>query len=298
MIGLLAGYFIFVMGSVTLAGYLFLRTRIAEGAGNSGLIVNQSELIPLLQDFFVTLGRPLAREGRREEPIRKQLFRAGYRSPLSYLVFHGMQVSMSAVFALAFGWASVNRTGNFTDSLLPGLCGVAFGIMLPSRVLAFQVKARARRIRRAVPAALDLLVLAIEAGQSLDQAMRDTSASLRTLYPDICAEFVFCHLEMSAGTSRAEALKRLGERSGDDELRKLALLLIDGERFGTSLGPALRTHAKYLRARMRSKAQEEARKLGVKLVIPVFFLIFPSVMLVTLGPAYLQMRGFLDSFLQ
>ncbi|MBK5292932.1 MAG: type II secretion system F family protein [Acidobacteriia bacterium] len=292
MILMLAGYFALVMGSVTLAGYLFLRTRLVEAAGHSNVIsahVTADPLLQSIQSILIPAGRLVARPGRGEESVRKQLFQAGYRAPSSYLVFHGIQVCLSLLAGATLGWIG---------GLLAAICGAGIGFMLPSRVLEIQVRARARRIRRAVPASLDLLVLAIEAGQSLDHAMRDTSNSLRSLYPDICAEFVFCHLEMSAGTSRAEALRRLGERSGDDELRKLASLLIDGERFGTSLGPALRTHAKYLRARMRSQAQETARKLGVKLVFPVFFLIFPSVLLVTLGPAYLQMRGFLDSFLQ
>ena len=103
---------------------------------------------------------------------------------------------------------------------------------------------------------------------------------------------------MRAGTPRGEALRRMAERCGEDEIRKLVGVLVDGERFGTSLGPALRGHAHYLRIRMRHKAQEASRKLTVKLVIPVFFLIFPSVLLVTLGPAYLQLRQFLDALLK
>src|SRR5207245_8757175 len=101
--------------------------------------------------------------------------------------------------------------------------------------------------------------------------------------------FAHVHLELRAGKSRAEALQQLGARSGDSELKKLSSVLIDSDRFGSSLGPALRTHAKYLRTRMRQQAQEAARKISVKLIFPVFFLIFPSVLLVTLGPAVLHM---------
>ena len=127
--------------------------------------------------------------------------------------------------------------------------------------------------------------------------MVDTSAELRLAYPDLSAELSQVHLELRAGRSRAEALRHLGARNADPELRKLSGLLVDSERFGTSLGPALRTHAKYLRTRMRQQAQEQARKVTVKLIFPVFFLIFPSVILVTLGPAVLlifsQMKNIL-----
>jgi tight adherence protein C len=102
---------------------------------------------------------------------------------------------------------------------------------------------------------------------------------------------------MKAGKGRTEALKNLGRRSAEEEMSKLAAVLVDGERFGASLAPALRNHAKFLRSKLRFAAQESARKLTVKLVMPVFFLIFPSVLLVTLGPAYLQLQQFFSSLL-
>ena len=129
------------------------------------------------------------------------------------------------------------------------------------------------------------MVLAVEAGQGLDAAILDTSRGLRITYPDLAAEFTQLQLELRANTTRADALRNFVDRSRDMELRKFANLLIDTDRFGTSLGPALKTHARYLRIRFRQIAQEKARKVGVKLIFPVFFLIFPSVILVTLGPA-------------
>ena len=112
-----------------------------------------------------------------------------------------------------------------------------------------------------------------------------SSRGLRVSYPDLAAEFTQLALELKANTSRADALKNFAARGRDMELKKFANLLIDTDRFGTSLGPALKTHARYLRIRFRQIAQEKARKVGVKLIFPVFFLIFPSVILVTLGPA-------------
>ena len=303
---LVAAFFAFVLAAVTGAGYVYMRLRGAGAPGGLSWDANGGGLGPDPQDDWhvvatsalSALGGLTVRPGMRFDALRKQLFRAGFRGAGSLQVFHGIQIALAGILGTGIGWAVAAAKGDLGLALLPALCGAGFGFFLPARILDYQVSARALRIREAVPPALDLLVLALEAGQSLDQAMLDTSASLRSIFPDLSAELLFTNLEMRAGTSKQEALRHLADRSGEEEMRKLALLLIDGERFGTSLGPALRTHGRYLRTRMRQLAQEAARKLTVKLVIPVFFLIFPSVMLVTLGPAYLQMRSFLDSFMK
>jgi tight adherence protein C len=189
---------------------------------------------------------------------------------------------MLAVAAMA---ATMAYHSNVSAALLPALCGIGFGYLLPDRVLGKMVERRVERLRRGLPAALDLLVLAVEAGQGLDAAILDTSRGLRASHPDLAAEFTQLQLELKANTTRAESLRNLAARSQDIEIRKFVNLLIDTDRFGTSLGPALKTHARYMRIRFRQIAQEKARKVGVKLIFPVFFLIFPSVILVTLGPA-------------
>jgi tight adherence protein C len=171
---------------------------------------------------------------------------------------------------------------------LPVFCAIAFGYMIPDRVLDRVVKSRGFRLRHALPAALDMLVLAVEAGQSLDQAIAATSRGLKNTSPDLAAELTQLHLEARATNNRVEALRNLAIRNKEPELKKFTSLLIDTDRFGTSVGPALRDHAKYLRIRFRQQAQEAARKVGVKLIFPVFFLIFPSVILITLGPAVIM----------
>jgi tight adherence protein C len=141
------------------------------------------------------------------------------------------------------------------------------------------------------------MVLAVEAGQALDATILDTSRGLRISHPDLAAEFTQLHLELKANTSREDALRNFALRTRDSEIKKLAALLIDTDRFGTSLGPALRVHSRYLRTRFRQSAQERARKVGVKLIFPVFFLIFPSVILVTLGPAVILIATQMKSML-
>jgi len=160
------------------------------------------------------------------------------------------------------------------------------------------IRNRAERLRRALPPALDLLVLGLEAGQSVDQAMLETSRSLRNMHPDLSQELFRVHLEARASKSRLDALRHLAERNRQPDLSKLVNLMIDSDRFGTSIAPALRTHARYLRTRFRQRAQEAARKVSVKLVFPIFFLILPSVLLVTLGPALLQMKQQLESIIR
>jgi tight adherence protein C len=295
---LMFGFFFCVMAAVTMAGYVYMRIKPAEFAVDSSGPSLTHANDHWFTDVLMAAGNLVSRPGKGADDLRKLLFRAGYRSPTAISVFRGAQILASVVFGLTTVWLATVFKSGIGEALLAGICALGFGFMLLPRLLEYQVRARAQRVRVAVPPALDLLVLAMEAGQSLDQALQETSSTIKPTYPDLSSELVFCHLEMRAGTARPEALRRLGERSGEDELRKLATVLIDGERFGSSLGPALRTHAHYLRTRMRQRAQEAARKLAVKLVIPVFFLIFPSVMLVTLGPAYIQLRGFLDNFMK
>ncbi|MEP7363755.1 MAG: type II secretion system F family protein [Acidobacteriota bacterium] len=299
-----AEFFAFVLFAVAGGGYLFMRLRpvgeTADGAASGERLIGDPEpgSSTLVAGGLAVLGALLPVSGKEGEGIRKQLFRAGYRDPSALAVFSGLRITVAGVLGLSGMWLAGAISGGLGNALLAAIAGGGFGFLLPLRVLEFLVKARAQRVRSAIAGSIDLLTLAIEAGQSLDSAMYDTARSLRRVYPDLCAEFLFCHLEMRAGKSRFEALGHLAQRSGEQELAKLAALLIDGERFGTSLGPALRTHSKYLRAHMRFSAQEKARKLTVKLVIPVFFLIFPSVLLVTLGPAYLQMRAFFEQMLK
>jgi tight adherence protein C len=129
----------------------------------------------------------------------------------------------------------------------------------------------------------------VEAGQALDQSIFDASREIRRAYPDLADELMTVSLSLRASASREQVFRDFASRSKEIEFKKLANLLIDSDRFGSSLGPTLRTHARYLRIRRRQIAQEKARKISVKLVFPIFFLIFPSVLLVTLGPAMLQM---------
>lgn len=302
--GLLISLFLFVMAAVTAAGYVFvLRPREAD-RGDAGIPVQltaptsgRAPWQAVIIDMFRLMGE--AMPGSRDEgsELRQRLIAAGYRWPSAFSVFYGIKCALALAMAVATGWVATQMKGDALGALVPIVCGVGFGYVAPDILLGYVAKSRAGRLRRGLPAALDLMVLGIEAGQAMDQAILDTSRGLRNTHFDLAQEFTRLHLELRASSSRADSLRAFAQRNQEPELRKIANLLIDADRFGTGLGPALRSHAKYLRIRFRQGAQERARKIGVKLIFPVFFLIFPSVILVTLGPALIMVSNNLKKLL-
>lgn len=298
MTGTLVLFFGFTLAVVM--GALALAVRRLPAEGGSAEAPGLPDVAPRkwtgrMMEALLYLGTLAAPSEGRELSLRARLAAAGYRNPAALPVFQGIRVCLAALLAAGLVWAAVQSAGG-AAALVAGACGVGFGLLAPERVLEGMRQARIARIQRALPAALDLMVLSVEAGQSLDVALAETSRELRQVYPDLASEFAQVHLEMRAGRHRSEVLLDLGRRTGSPELKKLAMVLIDSDRFGTSLAPALRTHAKFLRTRRRQAAQEAARKLSVKLIFPVFFLIMPAVFVVTLGPAVLSFLEAMQAF--
>ena len=275
-IWILIGFFACVMGLVAAAGYALV---IKAGDNSAGFAV---------AGLFRRVGQAVPTSAAEAGVVRKRLIAAGYRSQTTVPLFYGIKYAAASLLAIGLGWATFIAQESSSGALFLALFAAFFGYILPDHVLQRMVRRRAERIRRALPDALDLLVLCVEAGQSLDQAIIDSTLELKKAFPDLSAELTLTHLELRAGKSRAEALRQLADRNSEPELRKLANLLVQSDRFGTSLGPALRVHAKYLRIRAKQQAQEAARKIGVKLLFPIFFLIFPCMLIVTVGPAFLQ----------
>jgi tight adherence protein C len=294
---LLIGFFVFTLAAVAAAGYVFvLRPSSVEG-GEAEIPLVPEPHDGSVMDVFRRIGDAVPGAAVHTVAIRRQLILAGYRWPSAVSTFLGIKCAFGLMMGFIGVWAAVTFSDNPAFAFLPAICGLGFGYMLPDRILERMAQRRVDRLRRGLPAALDLMVLSVEAGQGLDAAILDTSRGLRNTYPDLAAEFTQLQLEMKTATTRVEALRNFALRNHDLELRKFVSLLIDTDRFGSSLGPALKTHARYLRIRFRQIAQEKARKVGVKLIFPVFFLIFPSVILVTLGPAviliFTQMQNLL-----
>jgi tight adherence protein C len=297
-LSLLLGCFLFVLAAVLAGGYWFLREPAAETAPSSPpLIYGADGEERSFRETLERIGSVVPDASLPAAKIRRRLLAAGYRDQDAALAFAGLKALSSIVLGLCCLAGGIFLEMKTASVLLFGMGGAGLGYLIPDRVLTQLAVKRRERLRQALAPAIDLLVLSLEAGQGLDGAMMEASRELRQLYPDLSEELMLTHLEMRAGQSRADVLEHFGQRSGEPELRKLASLLLDGDRFGTALGPALRNHAKYLRTRRRQKAQEEARKTTVKLVFPVFFLIFPSVMVVTLGPAVLRLASGLSTML-
>jgi tight adherence protein C len=223
--------------------------------------------------------------------IEQRLIRAGYRNESAVKIFYGTKVMMPlalCVLALVTGLADLNPFFVYGLALVLGFLG-------PDFWLGQMIKRRQAKIRRGLPDVLDLLIICIEAGLSMDQACARTAEELVRAQPELCDELGLVVLEQRAGRPRADAWKHLSERTDVDVIRNLVSMLIQSEQFGTSVAKTLRTHSDTLRTKRVQQVEEAAAKTTIKLVFPLVFCIFPSLFLVTLGPAAILMA---DSFKQ
>jgi tight adherence protein C len=220
--------------------------------------------------------------------VRRGLVRAGYRAESAPMIFYGIKIfSIAALLVLALALRD-SLTQNPVLRVAFVIGGAVAGFMLPDVLLERSARRRQERLLLSLPDALDLMVVSVEAGLGLDQAMLYVTRELQMTHREISEELGLVNLEMRAGKRRADALRNLADRTGEDEIGKLVAILIQNDRFGTSMAESLRTHSDFMRTRRRQDAEERAGKVGVKLVFPIFFFILPSMMLVTAGPGILQ----------
>ena len=214
--------------------------------------------------------------------LRRRLATAGYRT-LTAAVVYG---SAEALMPFVVGGAGLVYFG-FSRWYF-ALLAAAFGFVLPSVWLGRQTALRQKQIRNGLPDALDLMIVCIEAGSSVDQAILKTSDDLDITYPALADELRLVTTEMRAGKPRLEAFKNFASRTKVDEVRSLVSMLVQTDRFGTSIAQALRTHAEVSRTKRRQAAEERAGKIGVKLVFPLVFCLFPALYVAILGPAVVE----------
>lgn len=216
--------------------------------------------------------------------LKIRLIRAGFRSPAAPRLFQGARAVSTAVM-LAAGLFVFLRSNSPMEKLAIGTAAATiFGYVAPEQFLSFRIARRKHAINKALPNALDLMVVCVESGLGIDQTMLQVAKELQYAHPEICDEFTLMNLELRAGKRRHEALHNLAERAGVEDLKKLVAVLVQTDRFGTSIAQSLRGHADYLRTMARQRAEERASKLAVKLVFPIFFCILPSLFVVTIGP--------------
>jgi tight adherence protein C len=213
---------------------------------------------------------------------RKWLIQAGFREPHHLTMYVGSRVALAAV-----GLALVVAISGFNVMLMVSVA--AFGFFLPRFMLKRMIRDRQQRIRLGLPDALDLTVICVEAGLALDQALMRVGEDLHHAHPELSDELHMVNLEMRAGKPRAEALRNLVDRTGVDDIRALVATLVQTDRFGTSVAQALRVHSDSLRTERRQRAEEQAAKTTIKMVIPLVLFILPSIIFVTLGPAVIQL---------
>ncbi len=245
---------------------------------------------PLFTRLMQSMGEKMPTSPAKAQALHRKLMAAGFRSESAPSVVRGLQ--LVTAFLAALGWLaawSAGRFLTFETALGVTLVFAAAGFILPGEVLHLLVGRRRRILRHALPDAIDLMVICVEAGLGLDQALVDVSKELAFSHPALSEELALVTFELRAGKRRAEALKNLADRTGEPEFKNLVGILIQADRFGTSIADALRTHAEFMRVKRRQVAEEKANKVGVKLVFPIFFFILPSMFLVTVGPALLQL---------
>lgn len=229
---------------------------------------------------------------------RRLLIAAGYREESALTVYAGLRVFLAAAVILAAITIAMVGVSSPAARLMPVLFGAFLSFYLPGIILERMIVKRQEELRMSLPDALDLMVVCVESGLGLDQAIQNVARELMITHRDLAEELSLVNLEMRAGKRRSEALKNLADRTGEAELRKLVAILIQTDRFGTSIADGLRTHADFMRVRRRQEAEERAGKVGVKLVFPIFFLILPSMLVVAAGPGLLQVFKHLFPMMQ
>jgi tight adherence protein C len=214
--------------------------------------------------------------------LRRRLSTAGYRSATAAGLYGAAETVMPfLVGGLALFFFGFSRW-------YFALLGAAFGFVLPSVWLGRKTALRQKQIRNGLPDALDLMIVCIEAGSGIDQAIVKTCDELDIAYPALAEEMRLVTTEIRAGKPRLEAFKNFASRTKVDEVRSLVSMLIQTDRFGTSIAQALRTHAEVSRTKRRQNAEERAGKIGVKLVFPLVFCLFPALYVAILGPAVIE----------
>lgn len=242
-----------------------------------------------LQTLLEALGERLSDEtSKRGEGMRETLLYAGYRHPNASAIFLGARVALAALLAgiAFFGIAFLPISGS--RSLMGTAFAGVLGWMVPYFWVKRKMKARQRELQRALPDALDLLVVCVEAGLGLNQALLRVSEEMDRISSELADELTIVSLQIRAGTPRGEALKNFAERTGLADVRSLVGVLVQTDRFGTSVGNALRVHSENLRDKRRQRAEEEAAKLSIKMLFPLIFFIFPAIFVVLLGPSFFR----------
>jgi tight adherence protein C len=272
---------VFSFGAAAYAPSSVLGTRLRALGWQKAEAQAKAPLKERLEQALDPLSKALPLSPSEVSRTRAWLIQAGYRDPRHLTMYVGSRVLLALV-----GLALV---ATINPDIVLMVSAAAFGFFLPRFVLKRMIRDRQQRIRLGLPDALDLTVICVEAGLALDQAMMRVGEDLHHAHPELSDEFHMVNLEMRAGKPRPEALRNLAARTGVDDIRALVATLVQTDRFGTSVAQALRVHSDSLRTERRQRAEEQAAKTTIKMVIPLVLFVLPSIIFVTLGPAVIQL---------
>jgi tight adherence protein C len=282
--------FVGITAAVAFAGMkLWIRPKEAMERV-TGVGVDMSEVAstahPSLafRDMLQRLGTMLPASPKDVSVMQKRLIRAGIRNQNAIKILYGAKLVFGVAVPLVVTTFLLNSNMESSQKIMTVLASGIAGFFGPNEYVKWRGRKRQHQVQRALPNALDLLVVCVESGLGLDQAIVQVSKELEHAHPEISEELAFVNLEMKAGKRRIESLRNLAERTNVDDLKKLVAVLIQADRFGTSVAQSLRGHAEFMRIKARQVAEEKAAKLGVKLVFPIFFCILPTLFVVTVGP--------------
>jgi tight adherence protein C len=271
-------------GAMVLApsGGSTIEQRLGELTGRAMKDADEARLQRLV-GALKRLGNAVPHSPDEMGKLQLRLVRAGFRSHDAVIVFFGVRIGTALLLFGLFGSPLFMR-----PNLGYALAAAAIGYLLPSMVLGRLERRRQHKIRLGLPDALDLLVVSVEAGLGLDQAIQRVGEEIAFAHRALSDELRLVNLELRAGKGRTDALRALAERTGVDDLASLVAMLVQTDRFGTSVAQSLRVHAETMRTKRRQRAEEAAAKTGVKMVFPLVFCIFPAIWVVTIGPAAIK----------
>ena len=259
------------------------RVVAATGEGAQGAAVDFGRVVDPLGKYVVPAG------AKERDTTRKLLIQAGFRSQDALKQFYGIKtllaVGIPLLTFLALRWAPTLQTGTV---LFLTLLGALVGARLPDSVLSYMRNRRVKRLRDGFPDALDLLVVCVESGLGLAMAIERVSRELQISHPDLAQELALVNAEIRAGVDRPVALRNLANRSGVEDINGLVGLLVQTIRFGTSVADALRVYSDEFRDKRMQKAEEQAAKIGTKMIFPMVLCFFPSFFIVAIGPAVMR----------
>lgn len=244
--------------------------------------------IEKLSGPFAKLSLPA--EGWEASPLRIRFMNAGYRTPSAPVLFFAAKTVLAFAFPAMVLLFAAATAFQMAGAKLPILlaAAAAFGYFLPNALLAQRIRLRQREIFESFPDALDLMTVCVEAGLGIDAAFAKVSEEMKLKSEALAEDLHLVNLQLRAGSTRERALRDLALRTGVEEIDSLVAMLVQSDRFGTSVADALRVHADSLRTKRRLRAEEAAAKMPVKLLFPLIFCIFPALLLVLLGPAYIR----------